>query len=213
MRQTFKITNSTSRTAFKSLKQVEEYIRTKKPPINAGDTSYKIVETVEKLHEIKCETEELSQENKDKLWEEFIQGLDNLNGSLSIIMYILKDYYNSERTIGKIKHGRIFPRELTTIEELNKVNEKDSTELRKFFKELILNNYKSWKEDESKYEYLRVATDYKPCNAKAISFKNGFMGGLNLLVRESDVVMDSFVIYGRNVNHRGTYRLTNDDFK
>lgn len=208
----FKIINSNVRKSFNSLKEVKNYIEENQPLINLkyNFDYYYILETTERNHQIQFKKKILSQENKDKLWETVIANLDNLKVDLSTFYHSLKHHYNPEPK--NWPSQATYPEGFTTHEELSTIGSQEYDKQREFITKILKKYINILRADETKYEFRKIVTDYKPCHAKAICFKNGYIHGYNFLIREGDVVFDRSVVYGRNVNLRGMYQLVDEDF-
>lgn len=205
----FRITNTNVRKVFNSMDEVKTYIETEKPSVSVYHKpgNYNIVETVETLHKIVIEPQALSHKNKEKVWADIINNINNLVGDSTYFIYRLLEYYQN----GEDCQGRTFPEACSNLEEITKIENENKS--KDFFIELIKRNHLAWKKNEEIFDYVKVTTDYKPCHGIGIKFKNGFLNNMFLLKRANDVLFDEDGVYGRNVNHRSTIRLSDKNFK
>jgi oligoribonuclease NrnB/cAMP/cGMP phosphodiesterase (DHH superfamily) len=202
MKKYYKITNTNTRTVFQSMDEVNAYINKKKPKIKQDGeetTQYEVTETIERIHKIP-NVNTLSESTKLRLIDK-IKVLLNDGYKLRVEMpSLLMDIFKTE-DVGVISD------EVKEYVESYKPNYTKTQGETKIVKRYILDNIDNWMDQK----FLRVSTDYKPCNYVGMEVKLTPKRSYYLMLREGDIVFSNFDYYGRHVHIRGKYELSDDD--
>jgi len=233
MENYFTISNTSTRTTFNSLKDVEDFVQNKKIRPVDGSNILLIEETIIKTHTIKLEEDFITKESFHKLIDALLMGLEKLN-FIDTGDHAMHDVESTYIGVKKLKNQKLIKKSENILREigiidLKEFNEKISEKPRDFdwhhnlsdktiYKKGVYPQYKimlkelyveilKWLRAEiyftNYFKVVRLRTNYKPCNALGL-ISNGLCIGL----RDDDVVAGETLFRGRNVSSRGYEYLT-----
>lgn len=225
METIYKITNSNVRKKFLSLDELKKHVKDKNILPNDLTNTLKIEKITTENINLDVEISKLSKEGAIKLLNDFyLSSIKTPKGDVylkfdtcgivSFVSKILKDETYKNNILTKFLYEKI--QNMGFTEEYLKSHsnwygeggqyEKHSEVFLDFIEHVIQNIDTYF----DKSEWLKISTNYKPCNAQGMKIMLGSYP-LYFLVRNADTLITTHPVFGRNVNSRGVSFLTDND--
>jgi hypothetical protein len=224
METIYKITNSNVRKKFLSLDELKKHVKDKNVLPNDLTNTLKIEKITSENINLDVEISKLSKENAVKELIYF-KGVSSHNKNYLkfdssaikfLVLKILEDETYKDNVLSKFLYDKIQTMGFT--EEYLKSHsnwygeggqyEKHSEIFLEFI-EHVIENIDTYFD---KTEWVKIYTDYKPCNAHGMKIiLNGYP--IFFLIRNADTLITTYPVFGRNVNSRGVSFLTDNDIK
>lgn len=220
---TFKILNANTNKRFTTIEDLESYIDNKKIIPNDLTNSLIIEKNTIETFEIdnKFGQEEITINGAVK----FLQLFKNLSKIIKIevdtnIKWIIhyinsRDFYESyeltKYLTSVIRSKNYTEKYLISVNSFYGVDK--SGEFTKIFLEFIdhmIDNVDFYHSNEN-LKWIKINTNYKPCNFMGMMFKLDKMSKLYIGIRDGDLLISTIAVYGRNVRFNSIHNLNDND--